>query len=93
MARLGCSKCTKDFNEHPITGRISFGGVDVFWPLRNEEEHREQAYKGMRQVSCSARDKVGVKYGSRFSALMHLEYFDCVRFHLIDSMHNLFLGM
>ena len=23
---------------------------------------------------------------------MHLEYFDCVRFHLIDPMHNLFLG-
>ena len=92
MARLGCSKCTKEFNEHPITGRISFGGLDVFWPLRNEEEHREQAYEGMRQVSRSARDKVEGKYGSRFSALMHLEYFDCVRFHLIDPMHNLFLG-
>ena len=92
MARLDCSKCTKEFSEHPITGRISFWGFDVFWPLWNEEEHREQAYEGMRQVSRSARDKVEVKYGSRFSALMHLEYFDCVRLNLIDPMHNLFLG-
>ena len=92
MARLDCSKCTKEFNEHPITGRISFGGFDVVWPLQNEEEHREQAYESMRQVSRSARDKVEVKYGYRFSALMHLEYFDCVRLNLIDPMHNLFLG-
>ena len=23
---------------------------------------------------------------------MLLEYFDCVRFHIVDPMHNLFLG-
>ena len=32
------------------------------------------------------------KYGTRFSELMSLPYFDCVRFHVIDPMHNLFTG-
>ena len=32
----------------------------MFWPLRNKEEHREQAYEGMRQVSHSARDKLSL---------------------------------
>ena len=31
-------------------------------------------------------------YGVHYSALCKLEYFDCVRFHVIDPMHNLFLG-
>ena len=31
-------------------------------------------------------------YGVHCSALCKLKYFDCVRFHVIDPMHNLFLG-
>ena len=31
-------------------------------------------------------------YGVHYSALCKLNYFDCVRFHVIDPMHNLFLG-
>ena len=30
--------------------------------------------------------------GSRFTELMHLPYYNCVRFAIIDPMHNLFLG-
>ena len=30
--------------------------------------------------------------GSRFTSLMYLEYFDCIRLHIIDAMHNPFLG-
>lgn len=32
------------------------------------------------------------KYGTRYSELMRLPYFNCVRFTVIDPMHNLFLG-
>ena len=31
-------------------------------------------------------------YGTRYSELMALPYFDCVRYHVIDPMHNLFTG-
>lgn len=30
------------------------------------------------------------RYGTRYTELMLLPYFDCVRFHIIDPMHNLF---
>lgn len=32
------------------------------------------------------------KYGTRYSKLMRLPYFNCVRLTVIDAMHNLFLG-
>lgn len=32
------------------------------------------------------------KYGLRYSVLLHLPYFDPVRFTVIDPMHNLYLG-
>ena len=31
--------------------------------------------------------------GSRYSVLLDLPYFDPVRMHVIDAMHNMFLGM
>ena len=32
------------------------------------------------------------RYGARYSELLRLPYFDCVRFTIVDPMHNLFLG-
>ena len=32
------------------------------------------------------------KHGARFSVLQELGYFDCIRFLVIDPMHNLYLG-
>ena len=32
------------------------------------------------------------KYGTRYTELMRLPYFDCVRSTIIDPMHNLFMG-
>ena len=61
-------------------------------PLRNETDHREQADLASMQINQAARDRVEAQYGSRLSVLMLLEYFDCVRFHIVDPMHNLFLG-
>jgi len=38
------------------------------------------------------RQDVESKYGTRFTELMRLPYFDCVRFTVVDPMHNLFMG-
>ena len=95
MAKLGCSKCTKVFDISSETGHICFSdsdvGEDLESPLRNETDHREQADLASMQTNQAARDRVEAQYGSRFSVLMLLEYFDCVRFHIVDPMHNLFL--
>ena len=95
MAKLGCSKCTKESHINCETGHACFGcfddGEDES-PLRNESDHREQADLASMQTTQAARDRIESQYGSRFTALMLLEYFDCVRFHIVDPMHNLFLG-
>ena len=31
-------------------------------------------------------------YGATYSELLRLLYFDCIRFTIVDPMHNLFLG-
>ena len=36
--------------------------------------------------------KMECKFGCRYSVLLDLPYFDPIRMHVIDPMHNLFLG-
>ena len=50
------------------------------------------AFWSMEQKSASAREKIETKYGTRYTSLMELAYFDTVRCHIVDPMHNLFLG-
>ena len=89
MSRAGCSKCTKLFD---FSGtKIDFGGFSEC-PLRSEHDHRQQAFAAMRQKNAAARDKIEKEHGSRFTAFMELPYFDTVRCHVIDPMHNLYLG-
>ena len=40
----------------------------------------------------SKHEALATKYGVYYSCLSQLEYFDAVRFTVIDPMHNLFLG-
>ena len=89
MSKRGCSKCTKAFSYN--NDKIDFGGFSEC-PLRKEEDHRQEAYLAMEQTSASSRSKAERQFGSRYSCLMELAYFDTVRCHVIDPMHNLFLG-
>ena len=90
-SKLGCSKCTKAFIYDEIAEKLNFGGFSEC-TLRNEHDHRRQAYLANEQKTPTARERIELKYGSRYSLLMELPYFDTVRFHIVDPMHNLFLG-
>lgn len=46
----------------------------------------------MNLSTVTERQEVESKHGTRYTELMHLPYFDCVRFTIVDPMHNLFLG-
>ena len=88
MAKCGCSKCTKVFETNPENGVMCYGGgFNTVSAPRKEEDHRAQAFLGQQQVSNAAKQRVESLSGSRFTSLMHLEYFDCIRFHIIDAMH------
>lgn len=90
-SKHGCSKCIKEFRYDLNLDKIDFGGFEVC-TQRSEEDHRKEAFLAMEQRTASSREKIEKRYGSRFTSLMHLPYFDCVRFHVVDPMHNLFLG-
>ena len=44
------------------------------------------------QTTQEARNAKESLYGVQYSELHRLPYFDCVRFTVVDHMHNLFLG-
>lgn len=86
----GCSKCTKFF-PGSVNTKIDFSGFEPC-PPRTNFEHRRQAEEIIHQTSAGDCSDVEQKYGTRFTELMSLPYFDCVRFHIVDPMHNLFTG-
>lgn len=48
--------------------------------------------KLLRAKTRKEHDALAKKYGLYYSVLLDLSYFDCIRFTVIDPMHNLFLG-
>lgn len=60
--------------------------------LRTNIENRCEAQEILAEDTYQGREDKQTKYGARYSELMQLEYFDCIRFTIIDPMHNLYLG-
>ena len=54
--------------------------------------YKVQAQQYMKARTKSAQKEIVSEYGIRFSILTHLPYFDIVRMHVVDPMHNLLLG-
>ena len=92
-ANRACSKCFKFFpggfgEKKDFTG---FTDRDT-WPKRDRLSHNRNCERLKAAKSKSEYGRISRMYGVHYSALCKLEYFDCVRFHIIDPMHNLFLG-
>lgn len=86
----GCSKCKKYFPGNINTG-MDFSGFNRE-TLRSDEEHRRDAQLILNARTAEQRAKLVQSSGTRYPELLQLPYFDCVRYHVIDPMHNLFLG-
>ena len=54
--------------------------------------HKQNAVEAVGATTPTQRKEIELRNGSRFTELMHLPYYDCVRFSIIDPMHNMFLG-
>ena len=87
----GCNKCTKTFQVGNVGDPVDFSGFELC-PSRSINEHRAQVHEIQSTTSQDDRNRTESKYGVRYSELLRLPYFDCVRFTVIDPMHNLFLG-
>ena len=90
-ARLGCSKCTKEFKSEGFGKKMCYAGFESCL-LRTEENHRKHAQEALNKTTITGRSEVERENGSRYTALMLLPYFSCVRCHTVDPMHNLYLG-
>ncbi|KAI8493934.1 hypothetical protein Bbelb_282810 [Branchiostoma belcheri] len=66
-----------------------YSGFEEEDPLRSHEEHCRFAVKARNRAE---RERIEKKYGARYSSLHDLPYFDVVRMHVIDPMHNLLEG-
>ena len=91
-AERGCSKCFKPFPGSVKSGR-DFSGFDrENWPKRCNDLHRKYAEMVRKSPNKTTHEKLVTRYGCYFSVLLELEYFDAIRFTVIDPMHNLYLG-
>ena len=90
-ARLGCSKCLCEFN-HLQGGGLQCSGNLGEWDLCNLEQHRKRCEESLQCISFSALKKFSAKFGVHFSSLLNIFYFNPVKCHVIDPMHNLLLG-
>lgn len=92
-AKLGCSRCLKQFPVSAFGERPDYSGFERdSWPKRNADQHRIQAFDTLKATSESKRKEMERKFGSRYTELLRLPYYDCIRFVIIDPMHNLLLG-
>ena len=92
-AHQGCSKCLKVFPCASFNEKPNYSGFDrELWTPRDMQQHRELATQAKEACTLSARKEIEKKIGVRYSELLRLPYLDLVRGHLIDPLHNLFLG-
>lgn len=87
-----CSRCTKYFPHDNTLGKIIYAGFDNAHPPRKQADHAAAGLRWSRADTLSKRNDIEKSTGSRFTELNRLPYFDCIRFIIIDPMHNLFLG-
>ena len=63
-----------------------------FW-IRELSMHINKATESRNAKTATERHALERAYGCKYSVLLELPTFDIVRYHVVDSMHNLFLGL
>ncbi|XP_058880312.1 uncharacterized protein LOC131737148 [Acipenser ruthenus] len=90
-ANRGCSECWKLFPGQ--VGQKDYSGfARDAWPQRTHERHLEWCAQILDKKTKQDVKLLEREYGVRYSVLLELPYFDIVQVHVIDPMHNLFLG-
>ncbi|KAI7941584.1 hypothetical protein MJO29_013658 [Puccinia striiformis f. sp. tritici] len=85
-ARKMCSYCLLPKNE------IENINIES-WPLRDLDEHRHWAKKSRNSTTLKEKKKILDDQGVRYSVLLELPYWNILEYHVVDSMHNLLLGL
>ena len=74
-------------------GNTDYSGFDLEnWTPRTAALHRQNFASILQETTKTNIRKKEAECGARYSILLGLPYFDPVRFTVIDTMHNLYLG-
>ena len=93
--RRGCSKCLKEFNLQSDSDKPDYSGFEChLWKKRDSDKQRTISMKFKNSNTLAACNKIQKETGVNYSVLLELPaYFDMVRYHVVDPMHNIFLGI
>ena len=93
-ATLGCSKCLKVFPTEEFGKKPDYGDFDCDnWVARDLDLHIKKATESKYANTRSRRDEIAKQHGVKYSELLRLPKFNIIRFHVVDPMHNVFLGL
>lgn len=84
--RLFCSLCSL------AKGDINNLEIKT-WPTRNRQSQKEAAERWRDATTKAERKRIFKESGVRWSPFWNLEYYDPTKMVVVDSMHNLFLGL
>ncbi|SMN02100.1 hypothetical protein SPONN_442 [uncultured Candidatus Thioglobus sp.] len=93
-AKLGCSKCLKVFPCEGFGEPTDYSGFAERqnWKPRTMKYHRESLKEVDAATTASGKCRLQKTYGVQYSELTRLSYLNIVRNHVIDPMHNMYLG-
>ncbi len=99
-SKQGCFKCHKEFKSQKTKpkgtdgkeGSVMIASGFEQCESRTREEHIEFQKEYNKLTRISEMDKFQSQTGYRCTELLRLPYFDTVRFSIIDTLHNVFLG-
>ncbi|KNZ55123.1 hypothetical protein VP01_275g6 [Puccinia sorghi] len=63
------------------------------WPPQTLEDHKARAIESRDARTSKIQDEILKDYGFRYSVMVELPYWDIINYHVVDSMHNLLLGL
>ena len=90
----GCSKCLKQFPTETFGSKPNYGGFDMEnWQHRDNAVQRRKGLAYKDADTLKKRHEVEQTYGAKYSELLNLPHFNIVKYHVVDPMHNLFLGL
>ena len=91
-SHYGCSKCTTYFPQCDGASKLDYSNFEwKKWVPRNASEHRKSSDKYL-QCKTMSEMKLHVSEGGvQYRPFLQLSYFNPIRYHIIDPMHNLLL--
>lgn len=63
------------------------------WKPRTSSEHKRRAFESRDAGSWEKRHKIFKDHGVRYSVLLELKYWKLIDYQVVDSMHNILLGL